>query len=380
MWASLAVRQALARKPKWRMRRKPRGRTCSRNRRMNSPASSGHRFALVAGAVVLPAEADAPILAREQTAVGEGDPVRVAAEIVENLPGPAERSLGIDDPFDAAQRLDVRTESGRLAQPREIAEEGQVASLKGRLETLEEEAAIKTREDADGQEEARAAGDEASVRPDAAPRHDAVDVRVVGERLPPRVQDRDHPGLGAQMLRIGADGADGLGRGLEQDVVDHGLVLQGDRRHRRRQGEDDMKIGDGQEFGPAIGQPLQPRETLALRAVPVAAGVIGDADLATSIALLDMTAERCRAARLDGGHDPPLDARQPIALRSPERLAVAAEDIRHLQRGTHGLVTRAGPPRGTGGRRGSACRRSGLWRPAHNGPSTPARRARAGPG
>jgi hypothetical protein len=60
-----------------------------------------HRFALVAGAVVLPAEADAPILAREQTAVGEGDTVRVAAEIVENLPGPAERSLGIDDPFDA---------------------------------------------------------------------------------------------------------------------------------------------------------------------------------------------------------------------------------------------------------------------------------------
>jgi hypothetical protein len=91
-----------------------------------------HRFALVAGAVVLPAEADAPILAREQTAVGEGDPVRVAAEIVENLPGPAERSLGIDDPFDAPERFDMRVKRGRLAQPREIAEEGQVASLKGR--------------------------------------------------------------------------------------------------------------------------------------------------------------------------------------------------------------------------------------------------------
>src|SRR3954464_6013784 len=77
-----------------------------------------HRFALVAGAVVLPAEADATILAREQTAVGEGDPVRVAAEIVENLPGPAERSLGIDDPFDAAQRLDMRAKRGRLAKPR----------------------------------------------------------------------------------------------------------------------------------------------------------------------------------------------------------------------------------------------------------------------
>src|SRR3954451_11939681 len=32
-------------------------------------------------------------------------------------------------------------------------------------------------------------------------------------------------------------------------------------------------------------------ETLALRAVPVAAGVVGDAGLATSVALLDMTAE-----------------------------------------------------------------------------------------
>src|SRR4051794_26023475 len=78
----------------------------------------------------------------------------------------------------------------------------------------------------DANEEARAAGDEASVRPDPAPRHDAVDVRVMGERLPPRVQDRDHPGLGAQMLRIGADGANGLGRGLEQDVVDDGLFCR----------------------------------------------------------------------------------------------------------------------------------------------------------
>src|SRR3954467_4564645 len=107
-----------------------------------------------------------------------------------------------------------------------------------------------------------------------------------------------------------------------------------------------------------------PPRLMALQSIPSpnrrespptpAAGVrvIGDADLATSIALLDMTAERCRAARLDGGHDPPLDARQPIALRSPERLAVAAEDVRHLQSGTHGLVTPGGTTTRTGGRRG----------------------------
>src|SRR5208337_2501827 len=40
MRASFWTQQALARKPKWRMRRKPLGKTCVRKRRMNSLASS----------------------------------------------------------------------------------------------------------------------------------------------------------------------------------------------------------------------------------------------------------------------------------------------------------------------------------------------------
>ena len=40
MRASFRTQQALARKPKWRMRRKPLGKTCVRKRRMNSLASS----------------------------------------------------------------------------------------------------------------------------------------------------------------------------------------------------------------------------------------------------------------------------------------------------------------------------------------------------
>ena len=99
-----------------------------------------------------------------------------------------EDGVGVDQKLagdgDAAQRLDVRTESGRLAKPRKMAKEGQVAGLKGRLETLKEEAAVETREDADGQEEARAAGREASVRPEATSWHDAEDVRVIGSVCP----------------------------------------------------------------------------------------------------------------------------------------------------------------------------------------------------
>jgi hypothetical protein len=66
--------------------------------------------------------------------------------------------------------------------------------------------------------------------------------------------------------------------------------------------------------------------------------VVGDADQAAVIALLDMTAERRGPARLDGSHDAALLRQEPPALRSTECIAVAAEDVRHLQRGTHGAA------------------------------------------
>src|SRR3954447_2579063 len=56
--------------------------------------------------------------------------------------------------------------------------------------------------------------------------------------------------------------------------IDHRLVLIGDVGDRPRQGEDDVEIGHGQQFGLAIGEPLLGSGSLALRAVPVAAGVV----------------------------------------------------------------------------------------------------------
>ena len=162
-----------------------------------------------------------------------------------------------------------------------------------------------------------------------------MQVRVMREGLPPRVQDGDHAGLGAEVLRVGTDGADRLGRGLEQDVVDDRLVLQGDGGDGRRHGENDMEIRNWQEFGTTIGEPLGARQALALGAVPIAARVVGDAGLAAVLALLDMAAERCGAAGLHGGHDTALGLRQTTALRGAESLSVAAEDVRHLQRLAH---------------------------------------------
>ena len=71
-------------------------------------------------------------------------------------------------------------------------------------------------------------------------------MRMMRQGLAPGVENRDHAGLGAEMLGIGADDADGLGCRLEQDVIDDRLVLKSDRRDGCRHGEDDMEIGDRQ--------------------------------------------------------------------------------------------------------------------------------------
>ena len=73
-----------------------------------------HHLGLVVGAIILPAEADATVLAGEEPAVGDRDAMGVAAEIVEHLLRPAEGTLGVDDPFDVAQRLKMAGEGRRL--------------------------------------------------------------------------------------------------------------------------------------------------------------------------------------------------------------------------------------------------------------------------
>ena len=144
-------------------------------------------------------------------------------------------------------------------------------------EPFEKEAAEQAREDAHGQEEAGLAGDPARpVRRQAAAGNDDVDMRMMGQRRAPGVEDGGEADARAQMLGVGGDGGQRLGGGPEQEVVDGGLVLERDRADRRRQGEDDVIVGNRQELRLALGEPLPRRRALALRAVAVAAGIVGD--------------------------------------------------------------------------------------------------------
>src|SRR3954447_7526560 len=141
--------------------------------------------------------------------------------------------------------------------------------------------------------------------------------------------------LGAEMARIGGDRAQYFRRGPEQDGVDRGLVLERDFGRRRRQGEDDVEIRHRQQFGLPFGQPGGARRSLAFRAMPVAARIVGDANETALRAAPDMAAERRGAARRDRALDAPFGAAEMAGVYLAIRLAVAAEDIRYLERG-HG--------------------------------------------
>src|SRR5271166_3529358 len=71
-----------------------------------------HRLGLVLAAMILPPKADAAIAAIEKTAVGDGDAMRVAAEIVEDLRGAGKRAFGKDDPgvFESGSRYSAKAD------------------------------------------------------------------------------------------------------------------------------------------------------------------------------------------------------------------------------------------------------------------------------
>jgi hypothetical protein len=50
-------------------------------------------------AVILPFEGDAPVIDRDQAAVGDRHPMGVAREVAQHFGGASERAFGIDDPI-----------------------------------------------------------------------------------------------------------------------------------------------------------------------------------------------------------------------------------------------------------------------------------------
>jgi len=196
----------------------------------------------------------------------------------------------------------------------------------------------------DGQEEAGPAAEPVPVGREGAARDEAMDVRMMSECLAPCVQNGQEPDLAAEVPRVGGDGLERPGDGVEQDGIDHGLVVEGDPGDVGRHGEDDVEVRHRQQIGLTVGEPAVARRALALWTMPVAAGIIGDASMVAIFAGLDMTAEGGGPAQLDRGHDAALHATEMTGLGNAIGRAMAPENIRHLQSGTHRRAQPDGTP------------------------------------
>ena len=109
----------------------------------------------------------------------------------------------------------------------ERAREAQVSARVRHLETFEEQPPEQAREHMDGQEEARPAAEPASIGRERAAGDEAMDVRMMGERLAPGMKNGEEADLAARMPPIGRNGFERRGHGIEQDRIDHGLVVEG---------------------------------------------------------------------------------------------------------------------------------------------------------
>ena len=235
-------------------------------------------------------------------------------------------------------------EGASLGEVGDRPEESEPSGIVQRDQPGEEQPTKQLAEHANREQEGRPRRDPAAtVRRDAAARHDHVDVRMVGHRRTPCVEHGGDADACAEMLAIRRDRQHRLRRRLEQQVVDERLVVEGDVGDLGRQREHDMKVADRQEVGLALGKPCPRGSALALRAVPVAAGVVGDAPLAAVLAGLDVTAERCGATMLDRRHDLELGEAQVTCMGGPVCAAGGAEDVGDLDRGRARLSRRARP-------------------------------------
>ena len=237
-----------------------------------------HQPLLVAMGGVSPAEGDVAFVEGDQSVVGDGDAMGVAAEIAQHVFRPAEGS--------SWNRRPSRGGTGTRSQAAKARGSARGRSLpwnwsvpvgrrcrspatnlprKTRLSTLT------------GRKKESARGDPAGViGSETAGGEYAVDMRMKQQSLIPGMEHAEEADLRAEVPGIAGDLEQSLGTGMEQQVVDHLLVLQGEWGQFARQREDHMHIAGGQEFPFARLEPAQTRVGLASWTMPIAARVVGD--------------------------------------------------------------------------------------------------------
>ena len=256
----------------------------------------------------------------------------VAAEILQDVLGSSEGWFRVDDPIFAEERTQPGSEELGMGEGCEFSGQVQLTAFEGRLQTSDELATEHAPQYGDGKEEARVGSNPTGViAGESASGNDTVDMGMKLEFLVPGMEHAEEADVGSQMGGVTPDFQQGFGAGPEQQTVDEFPVLKGQRSQLRRQSEDDMNVGRGQQFTATRRDPAFTRTGLTLRAVPIAATVVRDGGtMSAAGALIDMPTEGSGATARDGQQDLEVSPAEPRTVARDEVCSCAANDVGHL--------------------------------------------------
>ena len=119
-----------------------------------------------------------------------------------------------------------------------------------------------------------------------------MDMGMESEFLTPSMQHGEEADFCAEVFRIASDFEKCFGAGAEQQTVDDFLVLQSQCCKLQRKCEDHVDVARRKKFFLTCCNPAFTSSGLTLRAVSIAAAVVGDGGaMPAAGALIEMTAE-----------------------------------------------------------------------------------------
>jgi hypothetical protein len=159
-----------------------------------------------------------------------------------------------------------------------------------------------------------------------------MDMGMMLQFLIPTMEHAGEADFAAQMAGIARHFEQRFGTGAEQEIVDDLLVLQGQWGEPTRKREDDMAVGDRQEFAAPRLQPQVASVGLTLGTVPIPAGIVRDGTIPAAGTLIPMPAQGGGTTALDGRQHFEMLAGDPATTRFDEFLSRHPDEIGHLQR------------------------------------------------
>ena len=185
----------------------------------------GHQSLLAAVRIIFPAKRHLTIGNIDNPVIGDGDTMRVAGQIMENMFGSSEWPFGVDDPV-IAQRPEKGMESFLFCQRFQIAREMKLSEAERAFETGDELAPKDTAQHFHRQKEwVTGVNPALMVERETTGWDDAVYMRMRLKILPPGVEHAEETDLRPEVFRIGSNLQQRSGTGSEEKIINNLLVL-----------------------------------------------------------------------------------------------------------------------------------------------------------